>query len=134
MWKIMKLLLSSESSQMLEFSIIKVVWYFPSPHLIPSLLFVEKVVMQRVSNSRVWDRLGFSQSGSVRVRFLSYSKVGFGFYPVGFWVLYGFQIYSRKRPILGKNLKVFRLLKTWKNFLTYNKQFSWKNGFSVIWK
>ena len=48
---------------------------------------------------------------------MSFLKVGFGFYPVGFRVLDGFQIYSRKRPILGKNLKVFRLFKILKNFL-----------------
>ena len=68
--------------------------------------------MQWVSNSRVWDWLGFCQLGLGSGPVFVLLKVEFGFYPVGFRVLDGFQIYSRKRPILGENLKVLRLLKT----------------------
>ena len=61
--------------------------------------------MQWVSNSRVWDWLGFCQLGLGSGPVFVFLKVEFGFYPVGFLVLDGFQN-PRKRHILEQyNLK-----------------------------
>ena len=49
--------------------------------------------------------MGLDSRVRARVRFLSFFKVGFGFYPVGFRVYVGFQFYVRKRHILGKKSK-----------------------------
>ena len=74
--------------------------------------------MQWVSNSRVWDWLGFCQLGLGSGPVFVFLKVEFGFYPVGFLVLDGFQN-PRKRHILEKNLEVFKFLQTLIKFLIF---------------
>ena len=57
-----------------------------------------------------------------RVGFLPILKVGFGFYPVGFRVFVGFQIYVRKRHILEKIKKIFLAFENFSTFFSNLKK------------
>ena len=52
--------------------------------------------------------MGLDSQAQARVQFLSFFKVGFGFYPVEFRVFFGFQIFVRKRHIFGKYISIKR--------------------------
>ena len=73
--------------------------------------------------------MGLDSRVRARVRFLSFFKVGFGFYPVGFRVFVGFQIYVRKRHILEKIQNYFLAFENFSTFFSNLKKNSLKKWF-----